>query len=58
MTVKELRIAINAAHEAGDTVLAAALQERLHAHFVADSEAFVNSPAGRAHVQSLANKFD
>lgn len=56
--VKALRASINAAHAAGNTAEAASLQAKLHAHFVADSEAFAASAAGRAHMAALVNKFD
>ena len=56
--VKALRIEINAAHDAGNTARANELQGKLHAHFVAESEAFAQSAEGRAHVEALANRFD
>ena len=56
--VKALRASINAAHAAGNTAQAAMLQAQLHAHFVEAADAFVQSAAGRAHVDALAAKMD
>lgn len=54
--VQALRAKINAAHAAGDMTKADALQAKLHAHFVAQSDAFVNSTEGRQHMDSLLER--
>jgi hypothetical protein len=54
--VQALRNQINAAHAAGNSTKAAALQAKLHAHFVAQSDAFVNSAEGRKHMDRLMER--
>lgn len=49
--VKELRNEVNAAHVAGDAARAQVAQAKLHAHFVADSDAFFQSEEGRAWME-------
>lgn len=47
MNTKTLRTEINAAHAAGNMVLAAELQAKLHAVTAAAAEQFVNSGKGQ-----------
>jgi hypothetical protein len=54
--VTTLRNQINAAHAAGDLTKADALQAKLHAHFTAQADAFVNSSEGRAHMSRLMER--
>jgi hypothetical protein len=54
--VKAIREQINAAHSCGDVAKAEQLQAKLHAHFVAQADAFVNSAEGRAHMDRLMER--
>ena len=52
--VEALRDQINAAHKTGNVVQADQLQDVLHAHFVAEAEAFMVSPAGAVWQERIA----
>ena len=56
--IKAIRAAINAAHDAGDTAKADKLQAKLHSHFAQQSDQFIASAEGAAHMDALINKFD
>lgn len=56
--VKNIRESINAAHKAGNLVKANELQAVLHNHLIKESDAFLNSASGKAHMNYLLNKFD
>lgn len=54
--VSALRSRINAAHDAGDLKLAAALQSRLHAHFTAKADGFMRSAEGSRWMDRLMER--
>ena len=56
--IKQLRADINAAHACGDMKKAEKLQAKLHRHFEQQSDEFMSSAAGAAHMDALVNKFD
>jgi len=54
--VQALRNKINAAWAANDRATADKLQAKLHAHFTAAADKFVNSSAGQAHMNNLMSR--
>ena len=54
--VQALRNKINAAWAANDRATANNLQAKLHAHFATVSDKFVNSAAGKAHINHLMSR--
>jgi len=54
--VQTLRNQINAALAANDRATADKLQAKLHDHFSAQADKFVNSTAGQAHMNNLMGR--
>lgn len=54
--VQALRNKINAAWAANDRATADKLQAKLHSHFTAAADKFVNSAAGLAHMNNMMGR--
>jgi hypothetical protein len=54
--VQALRNKINAAWAANDRATADKLQAKLHNHFTAAADKFVNSAAGQKHMNNLMSR--